>query len=166
MQSVIENGTGRIVRSLGFKRPAAGKTGTSNQSRDAWFAGYTPTLLTVVWVGFDDNSPTGLTGGSGAAPIWTEYNKCVSSMEPISDFKPPPGVVFKKIDAATGLIATRYCPRSNVVTEVFVEGANPITPCNLHAPHLDNGEFQNNQPSRRNRQPRRESSGILDWFGL
>ena len=131
--TALSNGTGAIVRRLGFTRPAAGKTGTSNDSRDAWFSGFTPTLLTVVWVGFDDNKETGLTGGAGAAPIWTSYMKCVSEFEPELDFIAPEGIVYREIDHQSGLLKTDFCPSSTIVTELFVEGTEPITPCPIHS---------------------------------
>jgi membrane carboxypeptidase/penicillin-binding protein len=129
LQSVIEHGTGRVVRRLGFERPAAGKTGTSNDARDSWFAGYTPSLLTVVWVGFDDSRNLGLTGSQAAAPIWTDYMKCTEEFEPALNFLPPDGVVFKHIDAPSGLLWTPSCSESDKITEVFVKGTEPITPC-------------------------------------
>ena len=128
MQSVIENGTGRVTRSLGFHSPAAGKTGTSNDARDAWFAGYTPSLLTVVWIGLDNNEELGLTGGKAAAPIWAEYMKCVSAMEPNLDFVVPEGVTFKSIDAKTGLLFSSECS-DQAVMEVYVSGTEPQENC-------------------------------------
>lgn len=86
-----------------------------------------------MWVGFDDNRKTGLTGATGAIPIWTDYMKCAAPMETTTDFLPPPGVAFRKIDTATGLLATRWCPERNIAQEVFVEGTEPITPCELHS---------------------------------
>ena len=132
MQSVIEAGTGNVVRRLGFTAPAAGKTGTSNDTRDAWFAGFTPRLLAVVWVGFDDNRELKLTGGQAAAPIWTEFMKCAAPLEPQLDFVPPPGVVFRELDRASGLLMTPTCPPENRVNEVFVEGTEPVTGCPIH----------------------------------
>lgn len=129
LQDVVEKGTATAVRRLGFTRPVAGKTGTSNDARDAWFAGFTPRLLTVVWVGFDDNAQLGLTGGQAAVPIWTEYMKCVSPMEPELDFIPPPGVVFVDVDKTTGLLATPNCSSEDVIREVFVKGTEPVTNC-------------------------------------
>nr|MBP9839209.1 PBP1A family penicillin-binding protein [Pseudomonadota bacterium] len=76
MQDVINYGTGNSVRRMGFTAPAAGKTGTSNDTRDAWFCAFTPRTLAVVWVGFDNNDETNLTGGHAAAPIWTDFMKC------------------------------------------------------------------------------------------
>lgn len=132
LQDVINFGTGTSIRKLGFNGPAAGKTGTTNDTRDAWFAGFTPRTLAVVWVGFDDNRILGMTGGQAAAPIWASYMKCISGSEPQLDFVPPPGVIFKKIDRQSGLVASPYCPRSQVLQEVFVEGTEPTTVCDLH----------------------------------
>ena len=129
LRTAVEHGTGRVVRRMGFKRPVAGKTGTTNDSRDVWFTGFTPKSLTVVWVGFDDNRSTKLTGASGAAPIWVEYMKCAQPMEPELDFIPPPGVVYRNIDRASGLLWTEYCDRNGAVQEIFVKGTEPVTRC-------------------------------------
>ena len=73
MRSVLNEGTGAGARAAGFALDAAGKTGTTNDLRDAWFVGFTPELLTVVWVGLDDNQPLGLSGTQAALPIWTGF---------------------------------------------------------------------------------------------
>ena len=73
MRSVINEGTGAGARAAGFTLDAAGKSGTTNDLRDAWFVGFTPELLTVVWVGLDDNQPLGLSGTQAALPIWTPF---------------------------------------------------------------------------------------------
>ena len=75
LRSVVNEGTGAGARSAGFTLDAAGKTGTTNDLRDAWFVGFTPELLTVVWVGFDDNQVVGLSGAQAALPIWTQFMK-------------------------------------------------------------------------------------------
>ena len=133
LRSVIEEGTGRVVRRMGFLQPAAGKTGTSNDGRDTWFAGFTPRLLAVVWVGFDSSKALKLTGASAAAPIWTEFMKCAQPLEPDLDFLPPKGVVKRQIDTRSGLLATPHCPRESLTDEIFVEGTEPITACPLHS---------------------------------
>lgn len=165
LQSAVESGTGAVVRRLGYKGPAAGKTGTTTGYRDAWFVGYTPSLLTTVWVGFDDNSETKLSGSSAAAPIWAEYMKCVEPLEPELEFVPPATVVFRDIDLASGLLATRYCPRQDIVTEVYVQGTEPLTPCTLHAE--DPGPVWE-RPRRAYEPPVRERSrpsrGFWDWL--
>ena len=73
MRSVLNEGTGAAARAAGFALDAAGKSGTTNDLRDAWFVGFTPELLTVVWVGIDDNQPLGLSGTQAALPIWTTF---------------------------------------------------------------------------------------------
>jgi penicillin-binding protein 1B len=90
LAGVIDTGTGRGVRERGFTLPAAGKTGTTNESRDAWFAGYTPNLVAVVWVGFDRDTPLGLTGAQAALPIWTSFMDAATAGMPARAFAPPP----------------------------------------------------------------------------
>lgn len=129
MMGVIQRGTGKVIRRLGYEGAAAGKTGTSNETRDAWFVGFNPSTVTGVWVGHDDNSETGLTGGSAAAPIWGEYMKCISPFYEQTEFVPPPGVVFLNIDFQTRSIATPDCPSELIAKEVFVRGTEPKTFC-------------------------------------
>ncbi len=108
MQGVVDNGTGQVIRKLGFYKPAAGKTGTTNGYKDAWFTGFTPTLSTSVWVGFDrkaglkDAYRTGITGGRGAAPIWARFMAKATEGEPPRPFIQPMGIVFENRDETTG----------------------------------------------------------------
>ena len=97
-EGVVTEGTGWRVRAL--KRPAAGKTGTTNDLRDAWFMGYTPDLVTGVWVGYDDSREMGKgeTGSRAASPIWLDFMQGVLAEKPVKDFQIPKGVVFAKID--------------------------------------------------------------------
>src|SRR5204863_6747523 len=105
LQSVINEGTGSAVRDAGFKLEAAGKTGTTNDLRDAWFVGFTPELLTVVWVGFDDNQPVGLSGAQAALPIWTSFMMRALAGHQSIAFDTPDGITFVDIDPDTGKIA-------------------------------------------------------------
>lgn len=146
LETVLISGTATIVRQLGFTRPAAGKTGTTNDGRDAWFIGFTPSHLATVWVGFDDNSQIGLTGAQAAAPIWTEYMKCISAWEPDLAFVVPPGVVRERIDATTGLLATTQCNPADIVDEVFIEGTQPVTTCNRHGAGTEPYDEQLDEP--------------------
>jgi len=130
LKGVLDRGTGRGVRRRGFYRPAAGKTGTTNDTRDAWFAGYTPDLLAVVWVGFDQQSELGLTGAQAALPIWTEFMKKATAGNPVTDFNQPSGIEFIDIDPLSGYRATPNCPR--VVREVFFKSEVPTAFCPLH----------------------------------
>jgi membrane peptidoglycan carboxypeptidase len=114
MRDVIDSGTGSIVRELGFNLPAAGKTGTTNNFMDAWFTGFTPTLSTSVWVGFDqgmglrDTRKVGITGGRGAAPIWTDFMIKATGGEPAREFSIPPNIRFESIDPETGFAASYF----------------------------------------------------------
>ena len=108
MRGVVDDGSGRVIRRLGFDLPAAGKTGTTNSYQDAWFIGFTPTLSTSVWVGFDKNRPlrdrngVGVTGGRGAAPIWARFMKQAMEGEPARDFTVPEDIHLETIDPQTG----------------------------------------------------------------
>jgi len=130
MEGVIDYGTGHPARKRGFTRPAAGKTGTTNDYSDAWFAGFTPNLLTVVWVGYDRRRPINLAGAEAALPIWTEFMKQATAALPASDFVPPPGVTLVRIDPASGQLATPACPET--LEEAFYAGEEPTSPCSFH----------------------------------
>ena len=130
MRSVLDEGTGAAVRGSGFALDAAGKTGTTNDLRDAWFVGFTPTLLTVVWVGFDENQALGLSGSRAALPIWTEFMTRALAGTPNVPFDVPDGVTFATIDADTGKLAQPGCPR--VFREAFAAGTEPTEACELH----------------------------------
>ena len=93
MRSVINEGTAASARAAGFALDAAGKTGTTNDLRDAWFVGFTPELLAVVWVGLDDNQVLGLSGAQSALPIWTAFMKRALAGRPNLPFPVPPGRV-------------------------------------------------------------------------
>ena len=130
MKGVLDRGTARSARQLGFTRPAAGKTGTTNDTKDAWFVGYTPDLLAVVWVGFDNGTKLGLSGAQAALPIWTDFMKKATAGMPATDFTPPPGVKLIDIDPLSGGRATPNCP--TVIQEAFLEGEEPTGYCPLH----------------------------------
>jgi penicillin-binding protein 1B len=132
MRSVINEGTGASARGEGFTLDAAGKSGTTNDLRDAWFIGFTPELLTVVWVGFDNNEPLGLSGSQAALPIWTRFMKRALAGRPSRSFPVPEGVVFADIDKETGQLATAECPK--VFREAFLAGTAPKQTCELHGP--------------------------------
>lgn len=130
LEGVMKQGTGAGARRRGFVRPAAGKTGTTNDYGDAWFVGYTPDLLTVVWVGFDRRASLDLSGAQAALPIWTAFMKRATVGMPVADFSSPPGVTLVAIDQQTGLRATPHCPK--VMQEAFPKGREPILSCPYH----------------------------------
>ena len=145
MRSVMNEGTGAGARGAGFTLDAAGKTGTTNDLRDAWFAGFTPELLTVVWVGFDDNQPVGLSGAQAALPIWTEFMKLALAGRPNIAFDVPNGITFVDIDPESGMLPTPNCPK--LFTETFIAGTEPHEFCELHGKPGDSVQPDPVQPS-------------------
>jgi membrane carboxypeptidase/penicillin-binding protein len=131
LQQVIEHGTGHDARKLGFTRPAAGKTGTTNDSKDAWFAGFTPNLLAVVWTGFDQRDALGLTGAEASLPAWTDFMKVATASRPEIPFPTPPGVIVARVDPLTGYLANPYCPVT--VVGAFPKDLAPTQPCPFHS---------------------------------
>jgi penicillin-binding protein 1B len=126
MQEVMRSGTAAGVRSRGFTLPAAGKTGTS---RDGWFAGYTSNLLTVVWIGYDDNAEFEMEAAKSALPVWTTFMKRAHSLRQYANtkaFESPKGIVKVNIDPSSGLLAGPSCPSR---VEYFVAGTQPKTTC-------------------------------------
>jgi len=126
LEDVLDRGTAAAARELGFHGLAAGKTGTSSDYRDAWFAGYTPSLVTVVWVGFDDNRSVGLTGAQAALPIWVRYMDAVDA-SPDQPFGVPEGIRTVRVDSATGLLSGWSCGPSR--EELFLAGTAPSRRC-------------------------------------
>ncbi len=120
MRDVIQRGTGRKARSLG-RKDIAGKTGTTNEQRDAWFAGFHPDLVAVTWIGFDDLEPLGRgeTGGRAALPIWMDFMAEALPALPVRFPVQPAGVVTARIDPETGLLS------SQGQFELFLEGHLP-----------------------------------------
>jgi len=123
LQSVVEEGTGKKVSAI--NRPCAGKTGTTNDFRDAWFIGFIPQLVTAAWVGYDDNTSLGKreTGGVVAAPIWLNFMQQAVKEMPVKVFEVPEGVVFAKIDPATG-VSSQHAGEATSF-ECFKEGTMP-----------------------------------------
>jgi penicillin-binding protein 1A len=147
MADVINAGTGARARSLGFTLPAAGKTGTTNDFNDAWFIGFTPTLVTGVWVGFDQPHtilPNGFAADL-AVPAWAKFMKAATHGDPPQWLIPPPDVTTASVCRLSGQLASDGCQdvevvnktgdterRSMVYTEYFVRGTEPTTYCDLH----------------------------------
>jgi 1A family penicillin-binding protein len=132
LQDVLRSGTAKSLAAFSRVRPAAGKTGTTDDYRDAWFIGYTPQLITGVWVGYDQPKPggKGFTGGALCAPVWERFMRPALAGKEILDFLPPENVVTINIDPATGYIATTDCPESQ--DEVYIVGSEPTLLCPDH----------------------------------
>jgi penicillin-binding protein 1A len=123
LQGVVQHGTGQGAKVLG--RPIAGKTGTSSDYADAWFIGYTPSLLTTVWVGFDDKASLGdkETGARAALPIWISFMGSALRNTPVEEFKVPSGITMVKVNIETGL-PSDGSPEETIL-EAFTEGTVP-----------------------------------------
>jgi len=129
LEGVMASGTGASARALGLTSAVSGKTGTTNDGRDAWFVGYTPTLVALVWVGFDGGDVHGLSAAQAALPIWADFMRQALDAYPAPTFAVPPGVTVTSIDSSNGKLANRYCPVT--VREVFLQGTEP-PPCDEH----------------------------------
>ncbi len=124
MESVVQSGTG--YRAAAIKRPVAGKTGTTNEMKDAWFVGYIPQLVTGVWVGFDNQDRSlgaGGSGGQAAAPIWADFMLDAVRGLPVEQFVPPDGVTFVRINPKTGRLARG----GDGIMECFIKGTEPTS---------------------------------------
>ena len=137
MQDVVESGTGQRVKRLG--RPVAGKTGTTDDTRDAWFMGFTPSLVAGVWVGFDQERSLGRqeVGGRAAAPIWLYFAEKALQGMPVEVFPIPEGIVFTKVDSKTGAPA-KPSTRGGII-ECFLEGTTPANAQTVDPAHLPGG---------------------------
>jgi len=139
LQEVLSRGTGTAVRESGFRAPAAGKTGTTNDGADTWFVGYTPEIVATVWMGFDRQRPimAKATGGRLAAPVWARLmSRIYSGRKTPAGWPRPAGVVEGMVDPQTGLLLASGCaPWSGVpYKELFVQGAVPVTVCPSQGP--------------------------------
>ncbi len=133
LKSVVSEGTARTLSAWDLVGPIAGKTGTTNNFRDAWFVGFTPDILALVWVGFDSGDPVNASGARAAMPIWADLMKAIPQHFSGADFSMPAGVVTRTVCSQSGLLAAgRACPAP--VAEIFLEDNLPAQRCPLH-PH-------------------------------
>ncbi len=130
LQGVVNRGTGASARGRGAQGIFAGKTGTTNDGRDAWFIGFSPRLLVAVWVGFDDNRGLNLSGSTAAVPIYADFARRLPSHFFEEPFPEVPGVVTASVDPTTGMLVTEDCPTS--VNEQFLAGTEPTERCTVH----------------------------------
>jgi penicillin-binding protein 1A len=142
MENVINRGTGKTIRDMGFVGPAAGKTGTTNDFTDVWFIGFTPKIVLGIWIGCDTKETLGknMTGGYAAAPVWADIMMKVYGNSD-TEFAVPSNITFKKICTKSGLLANKNCPKT--VDAPFVEGTEPSKNCNIHTDSAT-GSFMSN----------------------
>lgn len=138
LRDVVNRGTGNFgVRQQGFTLPAGGKTGTTNDGVDGWFIGFTPELVTGVWLGLDQPQriKTNAAGGVMAAPAWGRYMKEVYERRPPPDpWDRPESLIAREVDNITGYLATEWCPRSVRYFEWYIPGTEPVERCPVHDP--------------------------------
>ena len=134
LQGVVQRGTGTRAA---IGRPAAGKTGTTNDYRDAWFIGYTPDYVCSVWMGFDEDKTMEkwrVTGGTYPATIWSRVMTEVHKGVPVSNFTPVRDLTTVTICAKSGKLPGAWCPGDQVRTEVYLKGTQPVETCDVHVP--------------------------------
>ncbi len=139
LKDVLTYGTAKSLKKFSKAYPAAGKTGTTDDYRDAWFVGYTPQVITGVWVGYDKPRPggKGFTGGAVAAPIWERFMRKAVASKPAVDFARPDTVVAVEIDPTTGFLATPDCPTRR--DEYYISGTEPDEYCPKHGGDTEAG---------------------------
>jgi penicillin-binding protein 2D len=132
LKDVLTYGTAKTLKSFALKWPAAGKTGTTDDYRDAWFIGYTPQVIAGVWAGYDKPRPggPGFTGGAICAPIWGRFMRAALAGKPAAGFTRPDTVVSVLIDPTTNELATPLCPVQR--EELYIAGTQPVKPCEKH----------------------------------
>jgi len=150
LRGVVERGTGRRVRSMGMEGPIAGKTGTTDDERDLWFAGFTPELVAVVWIGFDQPRSIGVSSSRAAIPIWVDFMRQAVGSKVRGTFPRPRNVHSFAIDPKSGALAAASCPRRR--QEYFLAGTEPVDMCTFRGVR----RAGDTRPGRRR--------GILDWF--
>lgn len=131
LEDVVTKGTAKSLKNHGINFPVAGKTGTTSDYRDAWFIGYTPDFLALVWVGFDGNDPVKFSGGHAAVPIWADLAKKIPGQVSGASFSPPPGIRSQTICRQSGKLAGSLC--RDKVTEYYDEGNVPSSYCDIHS---------------------------------
>ena len=129
LKGVVERGTAAKAKAMGLRGIVAGKTGTTDGYRDAWFIGYTPDVVVGAWVGFDDEEALHLTGAQAALPMWVEFVRQILPAAP-RDFVVPPAVITRDIDPQSSQLATSKCPQRSA--ELFIEGTEPSVYCEVH----------------------------------
>ncbi len=123
LKGAVERGTAKRLKDYGFTGVVAGKTGTTNDFRDSWFVGYTPQLLTLIWIGYDNNKPTGLSGASGAMRIWADYMEKIGTHYGLGNFPIPPGLIYVKMDSRDFKKLDQSS--RDIGREIFIEGTEP-----------------------------------------
>lgn len=154
LRDVVDHGTAYGIRdpgrgNLSYDVPAGGKTGTTNDATDVWFAGFTPDLLAVVWLGFDRPKKIlpGADGGRYAAPVWADFMRAIyqgdAPLRPIPEpWTMPPELTSQAVDRESGKLATEWCPPTLVYREIYIPGTEPTEACDVHGPGIFGGRLR------------------------
>jgi membrane carboxypeptidase/penicillin-binding protein len=127
LEGVVDRGTGAGIRARGLRGPIAGKTGTTDDEYDLWFVGFTPEIVAVVWVGYDEPRPIGVPSSLGALPIWADFLSEITGDQVRGVFARPSGVERVEIDPTSGARALAGCPEHR--SEFFLDGTEPSETC-------------------------------------
>jgi penicillin-binding protein 1B len=160
LEGVVDRGTARALRASGLRGPLAGKTGTSNDSKDLWFAGFTPDLVAVVWIGYDEPRAMRHPASQIAVPVWQRFIKEATGGRIRGSFTPPAGVVVAEVDPVTGALALDGCPRRQ--PEYFIDGTQPRVVCPDDGWQVLAGDRGAGDPDRRRDAHGSDRSG---WVG-
>ncbi|HSP85750.1 MAG TPA: penicillin-binding protein 1B [Psychrobacter sp.] len=167
LQDVVKNGTARRVQSLGSNLNLAGKTGTTNDYRDAWFAGYSGNYVSVVWVGRDDNKPIGLSGGSGALPVWVDYMNRLK-LTPVA-LPEPEGIEWLWLENNSGKLSNERCENARYLPVMSAYLPQEASSCAVSLYQQDRAREQmqwQNEQGDINKQRRREGLDIPDGAAI
>jgi 1A family penicillin-binding protein len=159
LKDVMVYGTAKGLNKFSLAHPSAGKTGTTDDYHDAWFVGYTPHMVTGIWVGYDKprSGGKGFTGGAVAAPIWGRFMRSALAAKPAVDFPQPDMVVSVSIDPATGYLATPECPHKR--DEFYIAGTEPTEYCPVHGGDALKQSPPPPQPNANGQQPGTDADG-------
>lgn len=162
LEGVVNRGTARRLRSMGLVGALAGKTGTTDDERDLWFVGFTPELVAVVWLGFDEPRSIGVSSSQGPLPIWASFVKEAMGNRTRGLFIPPPNIERLEIDPESGALALPGCPRRQ--TEIFLAGTAPSEICDGRTRSPVAGR-ERREPVRRERDRSQERvQGLFGWL--
>ena len=164
LEGVVERGTAQRLRWMGLEGAIAGKTGTTDDERDLWFVGFTPELVAVVWLGFDEPRSIGVSSSAGPLPIWAAFMKEAVGKRMRGMFVPPRSIERLEVDPESGALALSGCPESR--SEVFLVGTEPKLVCDSRSRAYAAGDRE--EPKRRAREPRRNrresAPGLFGWI--
>jgi penicillin-binding protein 1B len=162
LEGVVNRGTARRLRSMGLVGALAGKTGTTDDERDLWFVGFTPELVAVVWLGFDEPRSIGVSSSQGPLPIWASFIKEAMGNRTRGMFIPPRNIERLEIDPETGALAVSGCPRRQ--SEIFLAGTAPSEICDGRSRSPVAGRERRESGRRERDRSQEQGQGLFGWL--